>query len=84
VQGALQKSILQRWKTSTTNLTNPNFIKLNKEKTELTDVSSTRIDGSFFSVAITTPFEATQTNTIRFSNSHKGRDRKHPGLEQER
>jgi hypothetical protein len=28
---------------------------------QLTDASSTKIDGSFFSVAITTPFETTQT-----------------------
>jgi hypothetical protein len=28
------------------------------EKNSLTDVSSTKIDGSFFSVAMTTPFAA--------------------------
>lgn len=37
---------------------------LEGSKYQLTDASSTRIEGSFFSVAMTTPFEAAERNQI--------------------
>lgn len=41
---------------------------MDPKKKQLTDASSTNIDGSFFSVAMTTPFEAARTKYLVTNN----------------
>lgn len=39
---------------------------MDPKKKQLTDASSTKIDGNFFSVAMTTPFAAAKLKSIKY------------------